>query len=105
MNSASEKNACLSKIQKVFLLMGTKDIANELTKELSEKNEWQQVEENREQFSQDHERMPGADGEGHHRQLSEDESCVADRHNMDELIFKEKKGAKHNDTTLQWSEG
>ena len=78
---------------------------NELTKELSEKNERKQVEEDGKQLSQDHERMPRAYGERHHCQLGEDERRVADRHNVDELVFEEQEGAKHDHTTLVHSAG
>ena len=74
---------------------------NELTKELSEKNERKQVEEDGKQLSQDHERMPGANSERHHRQFGQNERRVADRHNMYELVFKEQEGAKHDHTTLK----
>ena len=77
---------------------------NELTKELSEKNERKQVEEDGKQLSQDHERMPSAYGECHHRQLCEDERRVADCHNVDELVFEEQEGTKHDHTTLVHSE-
>ena len=96
MNSASEK------ILNVSFLIGSNGIR---TKELSEENKRKQVEENGEQLGQDHEGMPRADGERHHRQLCEDERRVTDRHNMDELVFKEQEGSKHDDTTLVHSGG
>ena len=48
--------------------------------------------------------MPSPDGQRHHRQLREYERRVADRHNVDELVFEEQEGTKHDHTTLVHSE-
>ena len=72
----------------------------ELTEEVPEDNKREEVNENGGKLSQEHDGVPGPDGESHHDQLRQDEGGEADGHHVDKLIFKEQKSSKHDDTPL-----
>ncbi len=71
------------------------------TKVVFEDNEREDINNNRDNLSKDHKRVPGAYFEGHHEQLGEDKGCEGDRHNVNELSLKQQEPNQHDHTTCK----
>ena len=68
-----------------------------LTKVIFEEEERHDVDEEGDCDGDAHEPVEGADGEGHHEQLSDDQGRERDGHHVDELVLEEQQGAEHDD--------
>ena len=54
-----------------------------------------------EDLGHQHDPVPGANGQGHHQQLRDDQRGEGDGHDVDELPLKEVQGAVHDDAPLE----
>jgi len=69
------------------------------TEETVEDEERCNVEQQTEQFSNDHQIVPRTNGQRNHQQLGQDQCRERDGHNVDEIVLKQKKRSKHYDST------
>ena len=68
-----------------------------LTKVILEEEERDDVDEEGDGDGDAHGPVEGADGEGHHQQLRDDQGSEGDGHHVDELVLEEQQGAEHDD--------
>ena len=71
------------------------------TKDIVKNNEGVKVYQNGCELCEEHEGMPGHNGEEDHGQLCQDDGSEADNNNMEEIFLRQKKGTKHKDATLR----
>jgi len=70
-----------------------------LTEVTVEDEERRNVEQQTQEFSDDHQIVPCANGQCNHQQLSEDKSGERNRHNVNEVVLKQKQCAEHQNAT------
>ena len=72
-----------------------------LTEVAVKDEEGSDIEQQAEQFTDDHEIVPRTNSQRNHQQLGQDESRERDRHDVDEVVVKQQKRSKHYDSTCK----
>ena len=70
-----------------------------LTEVTVEDEERRNIEQQTQEFSDDHQIVPRANGQRNHQQLGEDKSGERNRHNVNEVVLKQKQRAEHQNAT------
>ena len=71
-----------------------------LTKVVFQQDQGEHIDNHTKQLSQQHQPMPGANGEGHYQQFCDNEGGEGNGHHVDKLGLKEEEAQQHDDTSL-----